>query len=327
MGAAPATDVPSGVAERTCSFSQVDGYRLAGRCHEPAQGPAGIGIVFAHGFCGTQDVVAPAFARALVGRGGCAVLTFDYSGFGASEGPRGRLDPVRQVHDCQAAVAWLAADRSLAGRVGIVGLSLGAAVAVVAADLDPTVPFVAGLNGVADGARWMRDLRSPWELAELRRAMRADGVERLTSGRSRAVGPDWVVPRGPEAQAFHADLQRDHPTRQRVLDVASAQLIWEFRPLPALGAWPSGRALFVHADEDCMAPVAHSEALAAATGGELLVLEGVGHYEVYEPGPFARVIDAIHAHATTDRVTGPDGRSVRYGAPPADGRAVAERCR
>ena len=295
------------VVETPCSFFQIDGHRLDGVLHEPAGQDAAAGIVFAHGFGGTRGILAPGIARALAGRGGCAVLTFDYSGFGTSGGPRGRIDPVRQVRDCRAAVAWLRHERGLDGRVGVFGISLGGAVAVEVAATDASVPFAVGLNAWCDGERWMRDLRPHWRWLEVLDELRTDEVERLRTGTSRPVEPEWVMPRSPESEAFNLKLRDEHPERAFVLDVATVELLRDFRPLDgAHRLAATARALFVHCRTDCLVPWEHAADLAEATGGELLLLDGVAHYEVYEGRPFEQDMDAVHRCATGR--AGPDDR-------------------
>lgn len=295
------------VVETPCSFFQIDGHRLDGMLHEPAGRDVATGIVFAHGFGGTRGFLAPSIARALAGRGGCAVVTFDYAGFGTSGGPRGRIDPVRQVRDTRAAVAWLGHERDLHGRVGVFGISLGGAVAVEVAATDATVPFAVGLNAWCDGERWMRDLRPHWRWLEVLDELRTDEIDRLRTGRSRPVEPEWVMPRSPDSAAFDLKLRGEHPERAFVLDVATVELLREFRPLErAHRLAGTARSLFVHCRTDCLVPWEHAADLVRATEGELLLLDDVAHYEVYEGRPFEQVMDAVHGCAT-----GPPGPDLR----------------
>lgn len=50
------------------------------------------GIVLCHGYTGVRNLYLPAIARVLTDAG-YAVLTFDYKGWGDSEGPLNRLAP------------------------------------------------------------------------------------------------------------------------------------------------------------------------------------------------------------------------------------------
>ena len=106
---------------RTISFFS-EGVRLAGDLFLPGDlrhGETRPGIVLCHGYTGVRNLYLPDIARVLT-ETGYVVLTFDYKGWGDSEGPRSRLAPYSRVIDSQAALTWLAAqDMVDAERLGI----------------------------------------------------------------------------------------------------------------------------------------------------------------------------------------------------------------
>ncbi|MGH2910106.1 MAG: CocE/NonD family hydrolase, partial [Solirubrobacteraceae bacterium] len=72
-----------------------DGLRIDADLHRPADRAGAAAppvLVAASGYQGLKVLHPERFARVLTPRG-YAVLTFDYRGFGASEGERGRLAP------------------------------------------------------------------------------------------------------------------------------------------------------------------------------------------------------------------------------------------
>src|SRR3954465_9305064 len=101
-----------------------EGVKLAGDLFLPGDLRAGekrAGIVLCHGYTGVRNLYLPDIAHILNGAG-YVVLTFDYKGWGDSEGPpsayRGggdsggppsRLAPYGRVADVQAALSFLAA--------------------------------------------------------------------------------------------------------------------------------------------------------------------------------------------------------------------------
>ncbi|HAO2691665.1 TPA: alpha/beta fold hydrolase, partial [Escherichia coli] len=62
-------------------------------------------ILLCHGFCGIRNVLLPSFANAFT-EAGFATITFDYRGFGESEGERGRLVPAMQTEDIISVINW-----------------------------------------------------------------------------------------------------------------------------------------------------------------------------------------------------------------------------
>lgn len=103
----------------------------------PFEGPCGHPVVvMAHGFGGTQDCGLAAFAQTFRDAG-LAVLTFDYRGFGASEGhPRQQVSVARQMADYRAAITVAAQQPGVdPNRVVLWGVSMsGGHVLTVAAD-------------------------------------------------------------------------------------------------------------------------------------------------------------------------------------------------
>ena len=66
------------------------------------------GIVLCHGYTGVRNLYLPDTAKALT-NAGYVVLTFDYKGWGDSDGPKSRLSPYGRVIDSQAALTFLGA--------------------------------------------------------------------------------------------------------------------------------------------------------------------------------------------------------------------------
>ena len=95
------------------------------------------GVVLCHGYTGVKDLYLPDNARVL-NEAGYAVLTFDYKGWGASEGPRSRLAPYSRVADVQAALTFLGLQQNVGSeRLGLYGTSYGGATVVWAGAVDP----------------------------------------------------------------------------------------------------------------------------------------------------------------------------------------------
>ena len=117
-------------SEEDVSFYSGPGLRLAARVYHPT-GPRerrAPGIVMCHGFGGLKEENPPGLAR-LLASVGYRVFTWDYRGFGGSEGVKYRMVPAEQIEDAATALAYFA-NRSDVDRdnVGLYGSSYGGGV-------------------------------------------------------------------------------------------------------------------------------------------------------------------------------------------------------
>ena len=207
------------------------------------------------------------------------VLAFDYSGFGVSEGPRARLDPTREVRDARAAVSWLA-EEFPGLPIVLWGISFGGAIAVDAASRDERVAGMVNIALFFSGEQWMRDLRPSWQWVDFLEGIAQDRKERMRSGVSRKVHPDWIMPRDPEAAECNRKTLEAHLDLAFDLDVVSAELIVDYQPLACADKLRGRPALFIHCGRDLLTSTEYARRAAEATGGEVLTLPGIGHHEV-----------------------------------------------
>jgi uncharacterized protein len=139
---------------------QSDGLELAGILGFPEGStrekklPA---FIVLHGFIGSKDDShAELQARMLTGFG-YATLRFDMRGCGESQGKRGEVYCFDQVADTKNALTWLASQPGIdSNRIGVIGHSFGAAIAVYTAGVDRRVAAVISSCGWGHGERKFR---------------------------------------------------------------------------------------------------------------------------------------------------------------------------
>jgi putative redox protein len=129
------------------SFPGAHGALLAARLDLPDT-PARACALFAHCFtCGKDIYAASRIAEALVAHG-IAVLRFDFTGLGSSEGEFANTNFSSNVADLVAAADWLR--REHAAPALLIGHSLGGAAVLAAADAMPEVRAVATIGAPSD---------------------------------------------------------------------------------------------------------------------------------------------------------------------------------
>ncbi|MFI6919386.1 alpha/beta hydrolase [Nonomuraea spiralis] len=134
-----------------------DGVPLVGDLRVPEGAGPWPGLVLTGPFTGVRDQVTGLYADRLTGRG-YATLAFDHRNWGESGGePRGQEDPQGKLYDLRAAVSLLRSRPEVdAGRVGVVGICLGAGYALRFAAFDPRVRVFAGIAGAYNNPYTMR---------------------------------------------------------------------------------------------------------------------------------------------------------------------------
>ncbi len=132
-------------------------HRLAAVLHRAARRRAPL-VVLAHGFTGNKSENGRLFvstARALAAAG-LDVLRFDFMGSGDSSGEFAAMSPASEIADLHAVLDW--ARRRGWRRTGLLGLSMGGAVAICAAAERPAgeITAVCTWSSVPSFAFWMR---------------------------------------------------------------------------------------------------------------------------------------------------------------------------
>ena len=113
--------------KRPVSFYS-EGFKLSGDVYTPedlAPGEKRAAVLLCHGYTGVKDLYLPDNARVL-NDAGYVAMTFDYKGWGDSEGSRSRLAPYSRVMDVQAAMTLLGMQPEVdPERLGLYGTSYG----------------------------------------------------------------------------------------------------------------------------------------------------------------------------------------------------------
>ena len=293
------------------------GLRLDADLHLPGDNGAGAPypvVIPSSGFQGLKVIHPERFARALTPLG-YAVLTFDYRGFGESEGERGRLVPQEWAEDLLAAVDRLEAVPEVdSDRVAMLGWGLGGGVVVAAAAEDPRVRAVAALNGVADGTRSTRAVHDEASWKSLLARIAEDRGRRATYGRSEVTSP-WDVVRldlDTVTDGYVGEELYKAPGFGSGVSLESAGMLLRFSPERVAHRIAPRPLLVVHGNENELYKPVEARSLYehASEPKELVLLDGAGHTEwMFDDHPTFR--------ALVERVDGFLGTALASGEPAA----------
>ena len=272
-----------------------EGQRLVGDVYYPdglaAREPRA-GIVLCHGYTGVKDIYLPDNARVL-NEAGYVVLTFDYKGWGDSEGTRSRLAPYSRVADVQAALTFIGTLPEVdPERLGIYGTSYGGATVVWVGAVDARVKCVVSVVGIGHGVRWMRSVRRPDEFHDLLARADQDRLAQALEGKSALVKREEILLPDRQSAELAAAARRNNPAAVGTIPLEYVHETLAFNPEWVVDRIAPRPILFITTDDDRLVPPEESLALHARAGEpkKLVVLKGYGHYEVYLEPAFSEVM-------------------------------------
>jgi pimeloyl-ACP methyl ester carboxylesterase len=275
-----------------------DSHRLDGLLYTPQGIGAGekrAAVVLCVGYTYLKSLAMPDIAKALTAAG-YVTLIFDYRGFGDSDGPRWRLIPGEQVSDVRAALTCVADQPHVdAGRLALLGLSLGGSNAIAAAAIDPRVGAVVAIEAMGDGERWLHSLRRHWEWVDFQARLAEDRSARVRTGQSIRVDPLEIVVPDPASRAFLDGVYHEFPQMKCDLPLETAEALAEFRPEALVERIAPRPLLLIHGAADRLVPADESRGLFARARDprQLEIVPGMGHFDwltASSPG-FRRVTD------------------------------------
>jgi dipeptidyl aminopeptidase/acylaminoacyl peptidase len=264
----------------------------------PPAPPPWPAVVLAHGWAAVKemnlDYVAAAIADA-----GIAAVVFDHRGFGASEGPRGDLDPDQQIDDYRSVLRLVAARPDVdADRLGAWGTSYsGGHVLCIAAHDSLVRAAVAQVPTISGSEVTRRRYDAATRERMARRAPQALVPAADVGGR--AIGDEQrsrtpVAPRDlppspvvdyadADRWRFYADLSQERlRTWRNRVTARSLERYAAYEPGRSLPAAARKPLLVIYAEADTITPTdLISDAIAGAGAPvQTLVVPG-GHYGVY----------------------------------------------
>ncbi|MFE7421083.1 alpha/beta hydrolase [Rhodococcus sp. NPDC057529] len=277
------------VTTETVRFTSGPGLSLHGVLYMPSEEnrPAGglPGIVLCLGYRPVFGMFAPKYARGFAEMG-YAVLTFEYRGFGSSEGPRWRHIAHEQLEDVRNAVTYLSTrDEVDDDRIAVWGdASYGGAHAVMAGATDDRIRCVVATTPFADGEALLRSTRAPWEWQDFTERVAADRRERVL-GRGEQVPPEEIMNFEPASHVRAAKHAEKHPELAALRYPLSetADSIMSYKPVEYVDRLSPRPLLLIAAELDRTTPASNAEQLYEAAGSpkKLVILKNAGHTDVH----------------------------------------------
>jgi alpha/beta superfamily hydrolase len=284
------------VAERKVHFKNEQGLRLQGVLARPDKFGQKAGIVLCQAGTGTSEAFLPEVSARLVEKG-YAVLRFNYQGVGSSEGSKCELMPMNQVEDIQNAITFMQQQEDVdSERIGLWGLSSGAANVSYTAGVDLRVKCMVSVSGIGDMGRWFKAMRRYWEWKEFLGCLEQDQKHFKDTGESKRVLTSEIVLPVPSSGMDTLPLPKNPAAQKNELTLASVRAMIDFKPERVVQSIAPRAAMWIYTTEDTVIPIEESQSMyqKADEPKKLIVLEGYKHYELYQGNGF----EAVMNHST-----------------------------
>ncbi|MDH5180731.1 MAG: alpha/beta hydrolase [Gammaproteobacteria bacterium] len=248
-------------------------------------------IILCHGFAGIKELLLPAYAEAFAAAGYAALL-FDYRGFGASEGERGRLIPREQVVDIRNAITYAETLPEVdADRIGLWGSSFGGANAVMTSAVDKRVKCLVVQLTFGNGERVITGSQNEADKAKLHAMLQKAWQRAVTKNKPMLLAVNQVLT-DQQSQDFFTDAVEKFPELKVKIPITTLQHTIECIPEAVI---PSVNipVLIVAAEKDDVNPLSESESLFANANEpkSFFCVPGATHYEVYSGEKFKLVAE------------------------------------
>ena len=254
-----------------------DGLELTGAIRVPEGAQPGLKLpafIILHGFGSSSSAGNVTTPSAMLDRLGYVTMRFDFRGCGNSQGEHGRIICLEQVADAQNAITALQNHPQVdPNRIGLLGSSFGAAVAVYTSGLDGRVAACVSASGWGNGATKFAAQhgdRFPKFLDMLAKGK----AHRERTGQSMMVSRYEIVP--------IPEKLRGHVVEGSVMEmpVDTAQSMYDFRAEDMIGAMSPRPTLLLHSAIDSVTPTDQTLDLFKRSGSncEMHLFTGTDHF-------------------------------------------------
>jgi len=248
-------------------------------------------IILCHGFCGIRDIMLPLFADEFT-HAGYSTITFDYRGFGDSDGERGRLVPSLQIEDILTVLNWSRKHPEIDGqRIGLWGTSLGGCHVFGAAARDGRIKCIVSQLAFADGEEIVTGKMNNTEKEAFILTLDKMADKQRLTGKEKMVSITRVL-NDAESKSFFEENKTKFPKMDIKIPFLTIKETLQYKP--ALNASKvTCPTLIVIAGKDTVNSPQEGRALFAAVGAKekrLYEESSAHHYDIYGGEYFNNVI-------------------------------------
>lgn len=249
-------------------------------------------IILCHGFCGIREILLPDFAEAFT-HAGFSTITFDYRGFGDSDGERGRLVPAMQIDDIISVVNWTREQPGIdENRIALWGTSFGGCHVFGAAVKTPEIKCIVSQLAFADGEEIVTGKMDSQEKKAFLATLDKMSEKQKSTGKEMFVSVNRVLS-DPESKSFFEENRALHPKMDIKIPFLTVKETLNYKPA-FYASQVTCPTLVVIAGQDSVNSPEQGRALFSAVGAKekrLYEESNARHYDIYAGDNFKRVVD------------------------------------
>jgi dipeptidyl aminopeptidase/acylaminoacyl peptidase len=268
----------------------VDGVTLTYRLPAGCVGRIPL-IILCHGFFGIREFLLPAYAEAFT-RKGFATVTFDYRGFGESDGARGQIVPSMQITDILSVVKWAREQPEIdGGKIGLWGTSLGGCHVFGVAAQDDGIACIVSQLAFADGEAVVTSRMDDREKRDFVDVLDQMENRKKNTGNEIFVGVTSVLS-DTDSRKFFEQYRNEYPGIDIKIPFLTVRETLQYKPVQA-ASLVKCPVLVVIAGGDRVIPPEQGRLLFEAVGTDVKMLyeeNKARHYDLYTGEHFERVI-------------------------------------
>lgn len=239
-------------------------------------------VVLCHGFAGVKEMLLPAYAQAFADAGYVA-LTFDYRGFGESEGIEGYLSPKNQIEDIRNAITYIQTVQGVdPNKIALWGSSYGGANGIVTAAQDKRVSCLLVQLTFGDGERVITGGKTRDEIEKIKSSIQRIWTKEVTTNKGMKLGVNRFLT-DEQSLAFYNKYVTEFPALKVKIPFLTMKETMEHKPEKVI-IDVTAPIMITYAQHDKVNPPSESLSLyeKANDPKSLVEIPNATHYDVYE---------------------------------------------
>ncbi|MEN8905273.1 MAG: alpha/beta hydrolase [Clostridiales bacterium] len=248
-------------------------------------------VILCHGFAGFKELFLPDFAKNFI-QHGFAVLTFDYRGFGESEGEKGKIVPEYQVRDIRNAILYIKTLSLIdSDKISLWGTSYGGANVITTASKECNLKCIIVQGTFGNGERVIMGGMNSDEKEKLINSLNKMATKSVLKNKSLSIPLNKMLVDKQSSAFYNNYIDKFEQLKIKIPFLTNRETL-EYKPENIISNI-NIPILITAAESDIVNPLEESKILyeKANEPKELQIIKNAEHYDLYIGSYFEEVIE------------------------------------